>query len=114
MKISIIIPSYNRSGIICKTLDSILAQTFQDWECLVVDDHSTDNTWEVIDAYTARDARFKYILNERKNGAQGARNTGLYKCQTEWVFFFDSDNQLHPDCLHELFSGISEDVDVVQ
>ena len=113
-KITIIIPTFNRASIIVKTLESIAAQTFQNWKCIVVDDHSTDNTREVIDAYSKSDARFKYILNERKKGAQGARNTGLYNCQTEWVFFFDSDNQLRTDCLKELVSCIKDTVDVVQ
>lgn len=113
-EITIIIPTFNRAEIISKTLDSIAAQTFQNWECLVVDDHSNDNTREVIDSYSKSDTRFKYLLNEQKKGAQGARNTGLFNCQSEWVFFFDSDNLLQPECLQELVGGIREDVDVVQ
>lgn len=114
MKISIIIPTYNRGCIIKSTLDSIKPQIYKDWECVVVDDHSTDNTHEVIKEYTVADSRFKYLVNERKKGAQGARNTGLYHTSAEWVFFFDSDNQLQPNCLSELISGIRDDVDVVQ
>lgn len=113
-KITIIIPTFNRANIIRKTLESIAAQSFQNWECIVVDDHSTDSTREIIDAYSKDDARFKYMLNERKKGAQGARNTGLYNSSSEWVLFFDSDNQLQPDCLLELVAGIKTDVDVVQ
>lgn len=114
MMISIIIPTYNRAAIIKKTLDSVANQTFKEWECIVVDDHSTDNTYDIIDVYTRTDPRFKYMKNERKKGAQGARNTGLYSCDSDWVFFFDSDNQLHPNCLQELASGVRDDVDVVQ
>ncbi len=114
MKISIIIPTYNRGSIIKSTLDSIKNQTFKEWECVVVDDHSTDNTRNVIEEYTVEDCRFKYLVNVRKKGAQGARNTGLYHTSAEWVFFFDSDNQLHPDCLSELASNIRDGVDVVQ
>lgn len=114
VKISIIIPTYNREGIIDKTLDSIRFQNYKDWECLVVDDHSTDNTRAVVEKYVTDDSRFKYLVNNRKKGAQGARNTGLYASMAEWVFFFDSDNQLQPDCLSELVSCIKSDIDVVQ
>lgn len=114
IKISIIIPTYNRDGIIAKTLDSIKSQSYKNWECIIVDDHSTDNTHEVITEYTVADSRFKYMVNERKKGAQGARNTGLYHTSADWVFFFDSDNKLLPDCLSELAAGISENVDVIQ
>ena len=112
--ISIIIPTYNRATIIPKALDSILNQTYKDWECIVVDDHSTDDTKQVIEEYIAKDSRFHYLVNNRKKGAQGARNTGLYSCNSEWVYFFDSDNKLHPNCLEELASNINENVDVVQ
>lgn len=114
MTISIIIPTYNRESIVTKTLDSIKAQSYKEWECIIVDDHSTDNTREVVGMYVKQDPRFKYLVNERKKGAQGARNTGLYHTSAEWVFFFDSDNQLQPDCLNELVSCIKADVDVVQ
>ena len=114
MKISIIIPTFNRESIITRTLESIKKQKYQDWECIIVDDHSTDNTKSVVEVYSKNDPRFKYMLNERKKGAQGARNTGLYHCDSDWVFFFDSDNQLHPNCLSELVSGIRDDIDVVQ
>ena len=114
MRISIVIPTYNRENIIKATLDSVMVQSYHDWECIVVDDHSTDNTREVVKAYSDKDSRFKYMLNEHKKGAQGARNTGLYGCESEWVMFFDSDNQLNQDCLEELSHGIRDDVDVVQ
>lgn len=112
--ISIIIPSYNRGIILPKTLDSICAQTYQDWECIIVDDHSTDNTKDVVARFVEKEPRFHYMLNERKKGAQGARNTGLYHCLSEWVFFFDSDNIMHPNCLAELVSKIDIHLDVIQ
>lgn len=114
MKISVIIPTYNRGGIIAKTLNSIKEQTYRDWECVVVDDNSSDDTRAIVERFMAIDSRFKYMVNERKKGAQGARNTGLYSSLNDWVFFFDSDNQLQPECLQELVSGIKEDIDVVQ
>ena len=106
--ISIIIPTYNRASIIPNTLDSVINQEFKDWECVVVDDHSTDNTEEVIKNYIERDLRFHYLKNERKKGAQGARNTGLNHCKSEWLVFFDSDNLMHPDFLKKVTQKIDE------
>ena len=94
--ISIIIPTFNRAATIGKTIDSFIAQDYIDWEMLVVDDHSTDNTQEVIDAYNKRDSRIHYLLNERKKGAQGARNTGLLHVKHDWVVLFDSDDFVYP------------------
>lgn len=112
--ISIIIPSYNRAAIIPATLDSILAQTYQDWECIVIDDLSKDDTKAVVQQYLEKDSRFRLLTNERKKGAQGARNTGILHAQSEWVICFDSDNTMHPDMLEKLSAAITDDVDVVQ
>jgi len=112
--ISIIIPTYNRATIIPNTLDSIISQDYKDWECIIVDDFSTDNTEDIIKQYTAKDNRFHYLKNKRKKGAQGARNTGLYHSKSEWVIFFDSDNQMHPDFLQKLIAEIEDDIDVIQ
>jgi glycosyltransferase involved in cell wall biosynthesis len=111
--ITIVIPTYNRAAIISKTIDSFIAQTFEDWEMIVVDDHSKDNTNEVIEGYHKQDARISYLLNERKKGAQGARNTGILHAKTEWIICFDSDNEAHPDMLEKLTEKISDNVDVV-
>lgn len=114
MKISIIIPTYNRGNIISLTLDSIKAQTYTNWECIVIDDKSTDNTKLIVSDYVNKDKRFHYIQNQRKKGAQGARNTGLFYCDSDWVFFFDSDNKLHPTCIEKLMQAIRPGIDVVQ
>ena len=114
MHISIIIPTFNRANVIPRTLDSILSQTHIDWDCIVVDDSSTDNTVEVISEYAQKDKRISYLTNSRKKGAQGARNTGLYSTSSDWVFFFDSDNILHSKCLERLVSRIIDGIDVVQ
>jgi len=110
--ISIIIPTYNRASIIPRTLDSIVAQTFKDWECLVVDDHSTDYTKDVIKTYSEKDSRIKYLVNTRKKGAQGARNTGLYASASPWISFFDSDNALYPEFLQSMVDGMDGESDV--
>lgn len=112
--ITIIIPTYNRAAIIPATLDSVANQVFTDWECIVVDDFSKDNTEDIIKQYVEKDGRFRYLKNERKKGAQGARNTGLLHSKSDWIIFFDSDNLMHPNFLQKLTDRIENNVDVVQ
>lgn len=111
--ISIIIPTYNRAATIGKTIDTFIAQTFIDWEMIVVDDHSKDNTKEVIDVYHQRDARIQYMLNERKKGAQGARNTGILHAQAEWIVLFDSDDYVYPNFLERMVPYCVDGIDVI-
>lgn len=92
--VSIIIPTYNRAHLIRETLDSIAVQTYTNWECIVVDDGSTDGTHLLVDNYVKKDSRFKYFINERIKGAQGARNTGIINANGDFVQFLDSDDFL--------------------
>lgn len=112
-KISIIIPTYNRANVIGRTIESFISQTYKEWELLVVDDHSTDNTAAVIETFMAKDARIKYYLNERSKGAQGARNTGILKSSSEWILLFDSDDYAYPNFLEELVSEVNSGADVI-
>ena len=112
-KISIIIPTYNRKNVVSHTLDSIVNQTFQEWECIVVDDFSTDSTFDVLIDYAKRDPRIRVFENVNAKGACGARNTGLSYARGEFVQFFDSDDEMYPDLLSELYNHFSDDVDVV-
>ena len=101
--ISIIIPAYNRADLIGKTLNSILAQTYTNWECIVVDDGSTDNTKKVVQRYVDKDPRF--ILVDRpdthKPGGNGARNYGFEISKGEYIQWFDSDDLMHENHLEE-------------
>lgn len=106
---SIVIPTFNRAEIVSKTLDSVLAQSFQNWECLVVDDFSKDDTREVIEKFCQKDSRCRYLRNERKKGAQGARNTGLKHARFDWVLFFDSDNLMHANLLETMADAVLQD-----
>lgn len=106
--ISIVIPTYNRVHIIASTLDSVFAQTHPDWECLIVDDYSTDNTKEVVQQYVERDSRFVYVVNNRTKGAQGARNTGILAAKGEWICLFDSDDVMCPDYIETMQQAIAE------
>ncbi len=97
--VSIIIPTYNRAHIIGETLESILAQTYTNWECIVVDDGSTDQTEKVIKDYSARDNRLKYHERPKVHlpGGNGARNYGLKKAAGDYIVFFDSDDLMTTD-----------------
>lgn len=101
MKISIIIPSYNRASYIIDTLQSVIDQTVSDWECIIVDDGSTDNTEEIVKEFVAAHVHkpFKWMMNERTKGAQGARNTGFLHSDGAYLIFLDSDDILDKHCI---------------
>lgn len=98
--VSIIIPCYNRSDLIPSTLNSIKEQTYSDWECIIVDDQSTDAIYEVITPFL-RDSRFNFFIrnNGRMKGANSCRNIGLEKSIGKYVYWLDSDDILHPNAL---------------
>lgn len=98
-KVSILVPCYNSAGFLAGTLDSVLAQTFGGWECVVVDDASTDGTLAVLEAYAARDSRIRPIALARNLGAAGARNEGLRHLRGRYLAFLDSDDLWHPEKL---------------
>jgi len=115
--ISIIMATYNRGHFICETLDSILNQTFLNWECLIIDDGSTDTTRDVIEPYLIKDSRLKYYsrTNNYKKGLPGCRNQGLNLAKGDYVIFFDDDDIVHPDNLKICIELITnEKVDYVR
>jgi glycosyltransferase involved in cell wall biosynthesis len=91
--VSVIIPCYNRADIVRYTLDSVLAQNYRNFEAIVVDDGSTDNTRSVVAGYT--DPRIQYVYREN-GGLSAARNSGLNAARGEFVAFLDSDDGWHP------------------
>ncbi len=97
--VSIIIPTYNRAHLIGETLDSVLGQTYENWECIIVDDGSTDNTNQVVGEYIAKDTRFQYYHRpaNRLKGANACRNYGFELSKGEFVNWFDSDDVMMPD-----------------
>ena len=94
MLVSILIPCYNSFQFIAETLDSLLVQTHTNWECIIVDDHSTDNSVEIINNYCEKyPGKIKLFTNPKK-GACSARNTAFEKCKGEYVKFLDADDAL--------------------
>ncbi|WMI68458.1 glycosyltransferase family 2 protein [Mangrovimonas sp. YM274] len=98
--ISIVIPAYNREKLISQTLDSILEQSFQNWECLVVDDGSTDFTNSIVKSYIEKDGRFRLLERDRlPKGAPTCRNIGLENAKGKYIIFLDSDDILFSHAL---------------
>lgn len=98
--VSIVIPSYNTSEMLKKMVNSIVAQTYKNWELLVIDDGSKDNTLEMMSSFT--DPRIKTIPRDRQpKGGQTCRNTGLERSVGEYIIFFDSDDLISPNCLQQ-------------
>ena len=93
MLVSVIIPCYNRSHTIQRAIQSVLAQTCQDLEIIVVDDGSRDATPSVLDQLCSNDSRIHYLWHPENRGAQAARNTGIRAAQAEWIAFLDSDDE---------------------
>jgi glycosyltransferase involved in cell wall biosynthesis len=114
-KISIIIPVYNREHLIGETLDSILTQTFTNWECILVDDHSTDATIAVLEAYRLKDKRIKWVSrpNDRFKGANACRNYGFEISRGDFIQWFDSDDIMLPDFLEKKYNALNDTVDFV-
>lgn len=98
--ITIIVPTFNRELLITETMDSILAQTYQNWECIIVDDGSTDDTIKVVEKYVNKDERFKlFQRNRNPKGAPTCRNIGISKVKGNYFMFLDSDDKMAPFCL---------------
>lgn len=102
---SIIVPAYNVAAYLPAALDSILAQEVAAWECLCVDDGSTDGTAEVLQRYAAADARFR-LFRQENAGVSVARNRALQEAKGEWLLFLDGDDLLAPGLLSALQRAI--------
>lgn len=92
IKVSVITPAYNAGKYIRETIESILNQTFSEFEFIIIDDCSTDNTWEIIHEYEKRDSRIRAIKNETNLGIAGNRNKGIRLAQGEYIVWQDADD----------------------
>ncbi|MCC8073748.1 MAG: glycosyltransferase [Clostridiales bacterium] len=111
-KISIIIPAYNSAKFIENTINSVLQQTYKNFEIIVVNDGSSDNTLEVLENLRNRDNRI-IIISQKNSGVSAARNTGLLNATGEFITFVDSDDSLPKNALETLVDKMKDDVDFV-
>lgn len=106
-QITVIVPVYKVEQYLAQCVDSVLEQSWQNWECILVDDGSPDGCPEICDAYAAKDCRIR-VIHKANGGLSDARNAGLDAAKGEYVTFLDSDDVLHPDFLKVLLEGIRE------
>lgn len=105
--ISIIIPVYNKKSYIDKVLNDIIKQTFTDYECLLIDDGSTDGSGEICDSFANIDNRFK-VFHTKNSGVSHARNIGLDNASGEYITFIDADDHIESDYLEQLYNDITK------
>ena len=110
MKISIVTASYNYEKYIKETIHSILNQTYKDWEMIIVDDCSTDNSVDIIKSYN--DDRIKLFVNEKNLGLKETLKRGIKEASSEWIAFLESDDVLAPDYLEKKVEIIKKYPDI--
>lgn len=111
--VSILIPCYNSSGYVEKTLDSLLSQTYTNWECIIVDDHSTDNSTEIVQQYINTYPRKFRLYTTPRKGACAARNVAFKYSKGDYIQYLDADDLLSPNKIEEqlkLFSQFGENI----
>lgn len=104
--VSIIVPCYKQAEYLAETLESVLAQTYQNWECVVVNDGSPDNTDEIANRYVAKDNRFKYVWQEN-GGPSRARNAGIANSTGDYVLPLDADDLISPGYVEKAVDSLS-------
>lgn len=110
--ISIVIPAYNAAAFVAKTLDSILVQTYHNFEVVIINDGSKDNTLEILKHYAAKDDRIR-VFSQENGGVSAARNTALTKIRGKYITYIDADDSVPPTALADLYALMAEDVDMV-
>lgn len=111
--VSVIIPTYNYGKYISEALQSLVNQTYTDWECIIIDDGSTDNTKAIVDEWLVKDNRISYYLQQNA-GPTSARNFGITKAKGEYILFLDADDLLQKDKLksHVIAFESNRNVDI--
>lgn len=110
--VTIIVPVYNAEKTLNKCIDSIIQQTFTDWELLLINDGSEDKSEAICNEYSRIDFRIR-IFNKKNGGVSSARNVGLDHAKGKWVTFVDSDDWIKPDYINNLLAHTDEDTDLV-
>lgn len=111
-RISIILPCFNGANVLGYAIDSVLNQTFKDWELIVVDDCSTDNTLEVANAYAEKDNRIRVLRNEHNSKLPATLNHGFSKAKGDYWTWTSDDNLLHPNFCEEMSMYLDEHSEV--
>lgn len=112
--VSILIPNYNKANFLRETLDSVLAQTYSHWECIIVDDQSTDDSWEILEDYAQMDSRFKIYKRpeNRKAGGNAARNYAFEMSKGEFINWLDSDDLMHQNSILKKVTALESNLDL--
>lgn len=115
MKLSFIVPVYNVEEYLCRCVDSILNQTLDDYEIILVDDASPDSCPEICDNYAEQYPDIVNVIHQENRGLAGARNSGLKEAQGDYIYFFDSDDFFTGDGMSEIYRKAKDlDVDILQ
>lgn len=111
--ISVVVPVYKVEKFLPRCIESVLHQTFQDWELILVDDGSPDRCGAICDAYAAKDGRIT-VIHQKNGGLSAARNTGMKACRGEYLYFLDSDDYIAPDALEVMHHiAVHKSADIV-
>ena len=110
--ISIIIPAYNAENTIQNAIDSVLEQSFKDWELILIDDGSTDTTASIANQYSKKDCRIT-LINQVNKGRSVARNVGISYAKGIWLSFLDADDMLPPTSLQTLYDNVNNNTDLI-
>ncbi|MEE0887750.1 MAG: glycosyltransferase [Candidatus Saccharimonadaceae bacterium] len=105
--VSIIIPVYNTAKFLPRCLDSVIRQTYRNLEIIIVDDGSTDNSYDIAKQYTQKDPRIK-LIHQKNQGLSGARNTGITKSTGTYLTFIDSDDEIKPTFTEKLLTALQK------
>ena len=112
MELSVIVPVYNADRYLHRCVDSILNQTYKDFELILVDDGSKDCCPQICDEYALKDSRVK-VIHQENSGVSVARNNGIELCKGQFISFVDADDYIGPEMFKELVSGIQGKADIV-
>lgn len=107
--VSIVMPAYNCEKYIVEAIKSILAQTYRNWELLVLDDGSKDHTLQIIEEFSQKDSRIKALPNGKNMGVSATRNRGIELASADWIAFLDSDDMWKPEKLEKQFEILEKE-----
>ena len=107
--VSIVMPAYNCEKYVVEAINSVLAQTYRNWELLVLDDGSKDKTLQIIEEFSQKDSRIKALPNGKNMGVSATRNRGIELASGEWIAFLDSDDMWKPEKLEKQFEIVEKE-----